>query len=584
MVEFRHNHLTRTDLLNGGSPPPHVVSEFLQCALWSGAQLPILGVTQVIDATFDCNLTEKSTLMEAPRQAPAFSVRWHIQQLGAATGVILPMLLVHKCVGRLGDLALGKIPKNAQPQVTIRRSVCESAATGVVFDGLLRPVHLESDGKGDKDFLTARFNNAAISAVTYGVMTRSSIACRNIASERGLLSAILRNDVASSVLSGVPAGLVNAELTARIQSNRGASGSEFLQSIYCFSAIGGGMACGNSLLTKLTHPRVDGPGPNFNSEFAKHHELASKAKRIGINEHQQAAERPEVLQHVGLIKTPNRLLDIVDNIAAEHLVSLHVSREGAWIEPPPDAVLYEARDGHLHYGSNLYGAKRTSQRCNAPGRTGAVLTSWEPVDNLHLLEFANGVKEFQLHAGSPTGAGDIHVEIFRWFPDGSWHTLRPNLSITEFRTVFSRDANGLRAHKFFRDGRSKLTSCIETIPEEPGAAFNALLEMSTNPISQSKFDGLPDRLPANEALSVVLRPVGADLAATLPLYDYLVADGHLSGARPSTVSFVPGQALKLSWAPGIPIEQIRPIVLGDSHRPADIGKFGFELAGWETSK
>lgn len=237
------SHLVKTDR------DPDWMHEFLRSAVYSGFQAPVLGVVQIVDKVCSTNASSSLQVIDAPRHAEAFSGRWHAQQLGSMIGMSVPFLLLHMGVGRLGNGLLGKLDATASPERLIRRAVGESIVTGAVFDGLCRPIaehHSEA-------FIEHRLKNAIAGGATFGVLARSTIGIQSLLmAERSLGARLLRSEIGSTMLAGVPAGIVNAELTNRFEHGRGATVAQLGESVYSFAVLGGVLCIGRKI-TGTTH-------------------------------------------------------------------------------------------------------------------------------------------------------------------------------------------------------------------------------------------------------------------------------------------------------------------------------------------
>lgn len=218
--------------------------EFAYSAVWGGLQSPVLGAAQIVDKSFDTHLQKSLQFMPAPAESQSVG-RWHAQQLGAMAGMAVPFLLLHKGVGFCGNRLLGALETTASNTLLAKRSIQESIATGVLFDGLFRPIAEGQQGS----FAEARIKNALIGGTTFGALTGSSIGIRSLLqAERGLTATLLRSQIGSTMLSGIPAGAVNAELTSRLYTGKGASAKDIAKSIYSFSVLGGAMGLGKRFI------------------------------------------------------------------------------------------------------------------------------------------------------------------------------------------------------------------------------------------------------------------------------------------------------------------------------------------------
>ncbi|MBY0551080.1 MAG: hypothetical protein K2W95_27625 [Candidatus Obscuribacterales bacterium] len=271
------------------SPNDTWAEEFARSAVWGGLQSPLLGVTQIIDKAFDTKLQQKVEFMTPSPEAQPFSGRWHAQQLGTIAGMAVPLLLLHKGVGICGNRLLGKLESDAATSLLSNRVVQESIATGMLFDGLLRPLSRDQQN----DFIASRAKNALIGGITFGTMTGASIGIKSLMqAERGLGAALIRSEIGSTMLSGVPAGLINAELTSRLYEGKGPSRVKLTETVYCFAVLGGTMAAGKQFVSTTAE-----------AGLSQQLRLRSQAA--------QAAGAPGIADRVGLALT-----DIVTKVEA----------------------------------------------------------------------------------------------------------------------------------------------------------------------------------------------------------------------------------------------------------------------------
>lgn len=246
-IAFNMAELTSTsaELLVTRRSQRSLPDEFLHSAAYAMVQSPVAGIAQMIDHCAGTTLLPSVSVLDAPEESTTFSAKWHAQTAGAMVGMTVPFLLMHKTVGKIGNLAFGKMEANATQQTMVQRMVAESAITGAMMDGLFRPVQQDQLN----DFWKHRVNQGVIGAITFGVMTRSALALRStLASERSMVSALAKSDIGSAFISGIPAGLVNAELTSKLNTGHHASLSQFGESIYSFSVLGAAVTGGKRII------------------------------------------------------------------------------------------------------------------------------------------------------------------------------------------------------------------------------------------------------------------------------------------------------------------------------------------------
>ncbi|HEY9731685.1 MAG TPA: hypothetical protein V6C89_07220 [Drouetiella sp.] len=224
------------------------LADAVHSAVYTGIQEPISGVTQIVDEFAGTKFRSQVQFMKAPEQATFGSGEWHAQQVGAAVGTLLPFLLVRKGVRG----ALGTATEEAgllSSKTAFNMSLKEAALTGFTYDAVLRPSQTNNGGIGQ--FLLDRGTQGAIGAGTFTTMTAAGLGLKNLAGssaiERSVLLPILKNPIASGVLSGAPAGLFNAEANSFVKTGHLASGTELAQSAYSMSLLGAGFGVVHSL-------------------------------------------------------------------------------------------------------------------------------------------------------------------------------------------------------------------------------------------------------------------------------------------------------------------------------------------------
>lgn len=237
--------LTRTDnqLLSGQSEDRSLVAELLHSAAYAAVQSPLKGVAQLVDSGAGTSLLPAVTFMDSPKEREFLSAKWHAQQFGAMVGMAAPFLLLHKGVGKCSSAAFGQAEASlAAKSVLTQRVVGEAMVTGALFEGVFKPT--ERNASNSEDSLAmSRLKQGLVGAATFGTLARASVGLQSLCrAETGMAVRVIGSDVGSSVISGAPAGMVNAELTSRLTRGTGASTKEFAQSIYSFSVLGGAVA------------------------------------------------------------------------------------------------------------------------------------------------------------------------------------------------------------------------------------------------------------------------------------------------------------------------------------------------------
>jgi len=156
--------------------------DLVQATMHTAVQTPINSLAQMVGPDTMRHFPQLH-IIDAPEAAPEFSPRWQAQQLGAALGAGADLLAL--------DLAW--------------RGLVPAPVLGACYDGLMRPV----DKADEKDQWGARVHNAAVGAVTFGVMNACNSAIGAYAAKREAAAwkTLGENSMLRSTLAGIPAGL-----------------------------------------------------------------------------------------------------------------------------------------------------------------------------------------------------------------------------------------------------------------------------------------------------------------------------------------------------------------------------------------
>lgn len=236
MSELR---LTRSHLLHV-EKTNSALEEFARTAAYAGIQQPISGVAQLVDRTVGSKIESKLHMIAPTKEAKFGTTLWHAQAAGGAVGTLLPFMVSTSMAKGIimpkpGCAALAS---EARLGLTLR----EAATAGAINDSLFRPV----DPK--KGFWQERLLNGGTGALSFTVITASSVGLTRLSQNKSF--AILKNPIAAGVISGVPAGIVGANLESLHHNKRLATTSETLKSIYQMSFAGGFLAGQQKFLEK----------------------------------------------------------------------------------------------------------------------------------------------------------------------------------------------------------------------------------------------------------------------------------------------------------------------------------------------
>ncbi|MBS1954335.1 MAG: hypothetical protein JST89_09115 [Cyanobacteria bacterium SZAS-4] len=254
------------ELRNPTKQPPadkgvtDILGDAVHSALYTAVQEPISGITQIVDQVAGTKLLPKVQFLDAPVAAKFGTADWHAQTVGSAVGMLLPFMLVGKGVkGALGTSTMtAETAGLMSTKAAFGMSMTEAGLTGFAYDALLRPSDT-SHTNGLGGFLMDRGAHGLVGAGTFMTLTGSSLGLRSLAGssaaiERSALVPLLKNPIVNGVLSGVPAGLFNAEAMSLVNTGKLASATELGQSVYGMSVIGGGFGAVHS----FTAPRENG--------------------------------------------------------------------------------------------------------------------------------------------------------------------------------------------------------------------------------------------------------------------------------------------------------------------------------------
>lgn len=119
--------INQSDLL-AKNKRENLLKDFACSSTYSMIVGPACGIAQLADATTGSKLLPSVQILPEPEPASFGSTCWHARQLGSAAGMVLPFLLLHKGVSRMGSLLSGQVESRA-----------ESELAASVFSGCQRP-------------------------------------------------------------------------------------------------------------------------------------------------------------------------------------------------------------------------------------------------------------------------------------------------------------------------------------------------------------------------------------------------------------------------------------------------------------
>jgi hypothetical protein len=245
----------RKQLDRANPNPIDLIGEAGYSAIYSGLQSPAISLGQIADNAahsrgYNTNFADKATLLAAPEVEQFGSARWHAQQVGGGLGMMIPFMAAKGGLKATGLSFAAKTEASALAgsklfSLANAGLVADGATAGFAYDFLLRPVD-----KPDLDpskFWRARTDHGLTGAATFATLTAGSVTLRHLS--RPLAASIaeaskpvrIASDVVYGALPGAPAGIVNADVNARLTQGRWATNQERIESAYTMTFAGGAL-------------------------------------------------------------------------------------------------------------------------------------------------------------------------------------------------------------------------------------------------------------------------------------------------------------------------------------------------------
>jgi hypothetical protein len=214
-----------------------LVGEVGHSALYSGLQAPVTGFAQLVDKGFNSKLAESKFLnpVSAPEAAAFGSERWYAQTIGGGAGMALPFMFTKGVLKSSGLSLAARAEGTAVASTRLFTPlngaiIADGAITGGAYDFFLTPVQ-----PNESNFWAARTKHGLIGAATFGTLTAGSVVLGNVARPftKDLVGAKrLAWDATAGGLSGVPAGIVNADAISVLSQGRFATAEERVKAVY----------------------------------------------------------------------------------------------------------------------------------------------------------------------------------------------------------------------------------------------------------------------------------------------------------------------------------------------------------------
>ncbi len=268
--------LSRSDELLSHKHESGGLSQFIQSAAYSGLEAPVRAVAQVVDHVVDnahhigADAAVKSTFknvgIEQPTPAEFGTKSWYAQSLGSAVGMIAPFLAMRGAVSAVATHAFGaEALSGAQ---TMGRMAAQEAmlsgTTGLVYGSLLTPS--KESNVGSWSFVGDRVKTGLGDMVTFAALGFSSpymskgLDSLAASAERSSLSPLaasmigntLRSPFTAGLVSGIPSGIVSAEVSAIQQGKPLPTVDELKQGIVGMMFVGGAFGAASSFASRFT--------------------------------------------------------------------------------------------------------------------------------------------------------------------------------------------------------------------------------------------------------------------------------------------------------------------------------------------
>lgn len=206
-------------------------------AAYAAFQSPLNGLVQIMDKTCGTSILNSVQIFSSPSSNTEFgTLRWHAQEIGNAAGMVLPFLMTYAATRRLAKAAgIDLQSTGALTGRNYRSEVALAGTTGIAYGAILTP------SSANESLICGRLKNATEQGLTFATLTAAAGGLKRWSknAEDSLAGNVLRNDIAASVIAGLPAGSVHADLHSLLAGQGFANWKDRAQSAYGFMFIGG---------------------------------------------------------------------------------------------------------------------------------------------------------------------------------------------------------------------------------------------------------------------------------------------------------------------------------------------------------
>lgn len=264
-----------------------IAGELANAALYSAAIEPLKGAAQICDrlaptqAEKGVDFVADTLGVTAPKPVTDGSGLWYAQQFGSAIGSLVPVMLIHQRVNSSAIGSYGNAFKEASASLesgnlvhTAKTNAAVLGTTGMVYGSVFKPS--DTTDATAQSFYQHRLLNGATDAVTFGAMGFSHPYIeRGLGSLGGVLGKsalpgtikeplahLVNGRVVTGIASGIPVGLLNAEVMAW-KEGRELRAEDLKRDAILMGTIGGALAWfnpGSGLRSTSQKPLSDASG------------------------------------------------------------------------------------------------------------------------------------------------------------------------------------------------------------------------------------------------------------------------------------------------------------------------------------
>lgn len=263
-------HLSKSFILDH-KDEAGLAAQFLRSAAYSGAEAPLRGLAQVVDQSAGTHADDtvksafKAAGVEPVKPAEFGTSPWVAQQVGSAVGMMLPYMTLRAGVNYGAGRIFGASAVEAGTQSLTKTALREAAlsgTTGVLYGALLSPT--DENNVGKSSFYTDRLRGSLENGASFAALSFASpyighgLKSAALAVEGSALPAILKTPVESALkfpvvtgmLSGVPSGVLMAEVNALKSGKLLPSALAVKESVGSMVTVGGAMGLAQWALEK----------------------------------------------------------------------------------------------------------------------------------------------------------------------------------------------------------------------------------------------------------------------------------------------------------------------------------------------